>query len=291
LFVLIVAAFLIAAAWHGQSPKVDDRPVIAPHISVPMPAYLDYAGIGLQCSQWQDEAPELVVLGTYGKSKRGADLRFVRLHNKRLPVQHKIMVTACIHGNEPLSTGTVMAFAGRLLSGYGTDAKDVLDSAEIVVIPVVSPDSYPSSRQVDGVDPNRNFDSETPSPTIAALKAIFESERFCAAASGHTHGRVFLTPWGEKNDPCPNEADYQRVVGKMRELSGYRQIRACEMYGKPIQGSEVDWYYKHGAFAIVIEFGTHQQIPSKADIADEFNRTWPAFLHFLNEAPKVKVKP
>ena len=89
----------------------------------------------------------------------------------------------------------------------------------------------------------------------------------------------------------------------MSELTGYRMIKASSMYNHPIFGTELDWYYRNGAFsmtpngkrihrgafAIVMEFGTHQRIPSMEDIKTEFDRTFEAVLHFIKEAPLVEI--
>jgi hypothetical protein len=77
---------------------------------------------------------------------------------------------------------------------------------------------------------------------------------------------------------------------EMGSLSRYRVQRACEMYNRPIYGTEVDWYYRGGAFAIVMEFGTHQRVPSQSDIDSEFQRTFKAVLYFIKEAPLVEIK-
>lgn len=92
----------------------------------------------------------------------------------------------------------------------------------------------------------------------------------------------------------------------MSELSGYRNMRACDMYGNnglnnppiekdqygtPIYGSEVDWYYRNGSFAIVCEFGKHQRVPTDEDTRAEFNLTFTSALHFIREAPLVQVRP
>ena len=105
-----------------------------------------------------------------------------------------------------------------------------------------------------------------------------------------------------------NKADYDRIVGQMCKLSGYRMMRACDMYGAnglnnppiramgegnyglPIHGTEVDWYYRNKAFSIVMEFGTHQRIPTVTDTKTEFDKTWNAALLFIQEGPKVTIK-
>jgi hypothetical protein len=226
------------------------------------------------------------------------------------------LITACIHGNEPWSTATMMWYIGDLLQKYNTDLKikDLLDSREIYFIPVVSPDSYPHSRHVDGVDPNRNFyetsDKKSVKP-VACLQNFFLEIKPNAVLSGHTWGRVYLIPYGDRMENCPDHQEYVKIVGKMSELSDYRYIRACDMYkgngklnnppirtyGKnlndykvmmPIYGTELDWYYKNGSFPVVMEFGTHQRKPTNEEIEYEFEKTYAAVVYFLHEAPLVE---
>jgi hypothetical protein len=268
-----------------------------PNISTAMPAYLDYPGIAQQCQKWAQEAPDLAEYGTYGKTKRGTDICYLRVCNKLdAKPRPKVLLTGCIHGNEPWATVEMMAYCGTLLGEYGKNKEitDLVESRDIYFVPVISPDSYPHSRYVDGVDPNRDFPgpsrpSHQSTPSIAAIQQFFLKIKPNAAISGHTHGRIFLTPFGDKMQVCPNDADYKRIVGKMASMANYRMDRACNMYNRPIHGSEVDWYYRNGAFAIVMELGTHQQRPSVNDIQSEYNRTWAAVKLFIQEAPLVRV--
>jgi predicted deacylase len=270
-----------------------------PSITNPMPAYLDYSKTVQQLEKWKAEAPGLVETGTYGKSARGINIHYIRITNLYdAAPKKKVLITSCIHGNEPLSASTTMAFIGAMLKSYGTDpaVTELINSRDIYFVPVVSPDSYPNSRHVDGVDPNRDFPgpsnpTKQSTPSIKALQNFFLTHRFNAVMSGHTHGRVYLTPHGDKTQLCPNDVDFKRIVGDMSTMSKYRVQRACQMYNKPIFGTEIDWYYRNGAFAIVCEFGTHQSVPSMADIQDEFNRTYKATLHFIKEAPLVQIQP
>jgi len=292
-----------------EAPIVDVIPItpeppppkINYDIADPMPAYLNYEQTVAQLKKWHEEAPELTEIGTYGKSSDGTDLYFIKVRNDRAVKywggKPKVLITACIHGNEPLSASTVMGYIGTILDKYGDDDKitELVDTRDLYFVPVVSPDSYPNSRYVDGVDPNRDFPTErNPNkvsvPPIKALQDFFLKIEPNAVISGHTWGRVYLTPWGDQTRLCPNDDDYKRIIGKMTELSQYRMQRACQMYSRPIYGTEVDWYYRHGAFSIVMEFGTHQRIPSTSDIKTEFDRTFEAVLHFIEEAPKVEVK-
>lgn len=289
---------------HEQAPIVNVTPPIveripeksktpkAPNISIKVPAYLDYANIVQQCKKWNEEAPDLTEIGTYGKSKRGQDLYYIRICNKldKKP-RPTVLITGCIHGNEPWSTGTVMGYIGTLLGEYGKNQEitDLVESRDIYFVPVVSPDSYPHGRHVDGVDPNRDWPgpnrlNHQSTPSIAALQSFFLKIKPKAAISGHTFGRVYLIPYGDTNTRTPHEADYQRIVGKMAEMSQYGIKHCCDVYGRPISGSEIDWYYRNGAFSIVIEYGTHQEKPSQDEINSEFKRTFKSVLLFIKEA-------
>lgn len=281
----------------GPIPAPPVSPPAIPVIKNPRPSYLPYESLVQQLQQWNSEAKDFTEIGTYGQTTKGKQLTYLRIVNRLAPAKKKVLITGCIHGNEPLSTSTVMWYAGVMLSTYGKDAQvtNLLNTRDIYFVPVVSPDSYPNSRHVDGVDPNRDFpgpydwNHKSVKPVDAIAKLMIQ-ERFNAAISGHTFGRIYLTPYGDKNQMSPNESDYQRIVGQMGQKSGYRVDRACNLYGKTIQGSDVDFYYRHGAFAIVMEFGTHQNIPSDNDIQVEFDKTYQSVLLFIREAPLVNVQ-
>jgi hypothetical protein len=335
----IALLFAIGLKWKKQDTRqpIAERPPIerplppepepprtpdTPNINNPTPAYLDYDGIVEKIKEWNQSAPDLTEVGTYGESTRGKKLWYIRVTNKlslekammvknpdfpRLGQEIQsylvnqnnprkvVLITASIHGNEPWSTGCVMAYIGNMLKSYGQDDEitNLIDTRDIYFVPVISPDSYPHSRHVDGVDPNRNFpgprSNNTSVPPVKAIQDLFTKIKPNAVISGHTFGRIYLYPFGDDMDRCPNDSDYQKIIGEMSRLSRYRMDRACNMYNRPIYGSEVDWYYRHGAMAIVMEFGTHQQRPSLSDITSEFDRTYKAVLHFIKEAPEVQI--
>lgn len=264
-------------------------------ITTQIPDYQNYPEIVSQIKEWEQEAPDIVEVATYGISSKDKELYFIRINSspEDKPV---VLITASIHGNEPHSTSTIMAFIGTLLHEYGRvpTITELVDTRDIYFVPVVSPDTYPRSRHVDGVDPNRDFPTiRNPNkrsvPPVRALQTLFKQIQPNAVISGHTFGRVYLTPWGDQSRLCPHEDEFQRIVGKMAELSGYRMQRACQMYGHPIYGTEVDWYYRNGAFAIVMEFSTHQRRPTHKEIERELIMTREAILHFIQEAPLVEI--
>ena len=287
------------APW--QQPPVEQPPskplIRPPKITTQVPGWLNNDQTVSQLKTWHQEAPDLTEVGVYGKSSNGKDVHYIKIEadHGNDEIKPIVLITACIHGNEPLSASTVMGYIGTMLGQYGKDdtVTKLVDSRILYFVPIVSPDSYPRSRRVDGVDPNRNFPTDSnPTkksvPPVEALKKFFNRIKPHAVISGHTYGRVYLTPWGSKTRACPHNSQFQDIVGTMGKLSQYRVQRACELYGRPIYGTEVDWYYKNGAISIVMEFGTHQRIPSQSDIESEFNRTYKAVLHFIDRAPKVR---
>lgn len=277
-----------------ESPK---KPTIS-NITVKTPSHLTYSEIVVQAEKWEQESPELTEVGFYGKTKKNTDICYIRICNKTEKKDRpKVLITGCIHGNEPLSTACVMAYVGNLLDGYGKNKQitELIESRDIFFVPVISPDSYPHSRYVDGVDPNRDFPgpsrpSHKSTPSVQALQNLFLKIKPNSVISGHTFGQVFLIPFGDTKEICENEDDYQYIANKMAKMCNYKIKRICNLYRRPIHGTETDWYYRNGAFSLVIEFGTHQKIPTRKEIESEYQRTWDSMLFFIKESPIVKIK-
>jgi len=295
LFVVLVC--WCGVFWLGRDPETGhiERPK-TPLIGDYTLAYKNYDDIVSMIKGWEHEAPLLVETGTYGKTSGGNDCFYFRLSEETSNPSSKVLVTACIHGNEPWSTSTMMSYAGWLLSEYGKNSRitKILQETEVYFVPVVSPDSYPFSRKVEGVDPNRDFptpkDPERISVTpVQNLRVLFMDIKPNAVLSGHTYGRIFLVPWGDTKEVNPNKEDYERVASEMARSSGYKWMKISQLYGHIISGTEADWYHRNGAFAMVMEFGSHQRKPSESETESEFERTKEAFLFFLEESTKVDV--
>ena len=278
--------------------KVEKQPTSpkTPNISVKTPEFLSYNQTVSQLKKWHEEAPDLTEIGTYGLSAAGKDLYYIKLTNTyKKEKKPAILVHSCIHGNEVHAASNMMAYFGNMLSQYGSNPEitDILDNKEIYFIPVISPDSYPNYRMNEKVDPNRDFPTpQNPehqsSKIIMALREFFWKIKPKSVLSAHTFGRLYMIPYGDSYEKCPHQEDYQRIVGKMAELSNYKMIHTSKLYSKPISGTEVDWYYRNGAFAMVAEFGTHQKKPTTKEIQSEYERTKSAITLFLKESTDVK---
>jgi hypothetical protein len=248
--------------------------------------YEDYRGIQTTLSTWARESKGLASVFTYGTSTRGQPLTGIALKGKN-KFKSSVLIQASIHGNEPLSSTVIMSYLQNLLSGYGKDKEltELIDSRDIYIIPVLCPDSFPHSRYSDGVDPNRNFNGNSVT-AIAAIKKFFLEKKPSACWSGHTYGRLFMYPYGDATQRCVDDGKMLDLYTRMSRLAGYRVLRGCQMYGHPIMGSEIDYYYRQNrSVSVVVEYGSHQRIPSLQDTQIEFNKTWGAFLLWLKEAP------
>jgi hypothetical protein len=301
LFLITSSAFALKHA-RNLGPGEEDRPAEVQRAPLPLEdeeylmSHRSYEEIIDIFGKWESGAPDLVDSGYYGRTSKGTEIFYVKITNEFRPGEDVILLTACIHGNEPWSTSTMMGYVGKLLSSYGKDERitKILNEKTIYFVPVVSPDTYGRQRRVDGVDPNRDFPTlknpqKESAPPVQSLRDFFLEIRPRAALSGHTFGRVFLVPWGDSRTKNPNEEDYRRVASEMSDLAGYRWMNASKLYGSPIVGTEIDWYHRNGAFAMVMEFGTHQRHPSLEDTKTEFDRTLDAFLFFLEESTGVDI--
>jgi hypothetical protein len=275
-----------------EQPSVE--PIKTPKIEQYISSYQTYEEIITRFKRYEKESPELIEIFQYGKSSKGKDLYCIKISNKRKPGANRILVTASIHGNEPLSTSVSMSYILYFLNNYNKDKEltRILNETTIYYVPVVSPDSYPYSRNVDNVDPNRDFPTlKNPDKksilVIENLKKLFSSIKPHSVLSCHTYGRMFLIPYGDSKKDCINHEIYYNLTKKMGDATGYKVLKISQLYGNPIFGTESDWYYRNGALSIVMELGTHQKKPSYEDTKEEFNRTISGFLIFINESPKL----
>lgn len=298
--IVIFLSFLILFLYFYKTPNKEnnkkenkERYPSTPKIEEYIFGYQNTQEILSTFKNWENLAPDLVDVKNYGDSEK---YFYIKICNEYKPGKYKILVTACIHGNEPLSTSTIIAYAGNLLSSYGKNEEitKIINDSTIYFVPVVSPDTYPHSRNVNGVDPNRDFPTLDRSNKVSVepvecLKNLFLNIKPNSVLAGHTYGRVFLIPWGDNRKDNKNIDDYKKIASKMCELSNYNYKRACELYGRPIFGTEIDWYNRNGSFAMVMEFGNHQRKPSLEETKKEFTKTASAFLYFLEESPKIQI--
>ena len=196
-----------------------------------------------------------------GTSLEGRQVRGIRFSGPDLPGNPRALRPAAlfaggIHAREWVSPMTTMYIADRMLENYSTDPAifDIMNSTEIIVIPVQNPDGYEftwaapanrlwrKNRRINGdgsigVDLNRNFgfqwgglgaSTNPANDTYRGTSAFSEPESqifrdFVIAnphiksnIDFHSYSQLLLTPWGW-SDALPTDGDIFRNITSAME--------------------------------------------------------------------------
>lgn len=221
--------------------------------------YKTLAEINTYLTQLTAANPATVSSFTIGNSLLGKPVNGIRITGPDLPGNPKnarpqLMFNGCQHAREWISPMTVMFFADQLIAGYGTDQRitDILNNAEIILIPIVNPDGYDytwttnrlwrKNRRTNGdgsfgVDPNRNWGyqwggegaSTLPSDeTYRGPSAFSEPEtqhlrdfvlanpRMRASIDFHSYSQLILSPWGWTSALPPDAAIFDQLNSDIR---------------------------------------------------------------------------
>ncbi len=264
-------------------------------------AYMNFKTVGSTMKSWAALAPQLAETGTVGPS--GATfLRFSSAvkSGKTLP---KILITAATHGDETISTATVVGMMHRFLSRSGQDPEvdQLLATRDVYFVPVTCAEGYQNdSREVEGRDPNRSFPSPV-NPTRQGtqcardLAQFFEKHRFVGTLDYHASGRLMMYPWSHKSAPVDNEAHdrgFRVLAKKMAELAGYQWGQIPALIGTVAEGSSGDFFYWKGqelgltTCAMAVEVAESKR-PLPSAIGTEVDMNYGALMAFIQESPTV----
>ncbi|KAL7747975.1 hypothetical protein RI367_006723 [Sorochytrium milnesiophthora] len=222
-----------------------------------------------------------------GKSVQGRDIVAYRLSSTKGNRNSKpqIFFQGLQHAREWAATTTVQYIFTQLLTQYGKDAQTtkLLDSAEVIIVPLSNPDGYLYTWSGDrlwrknrrdngdgtyGVDLNRNWDynwgqggssSDTsddtymgPSagsePEVQAMEAFFKQcTRVVAAIDFHTFSQLILRPWGTTSDDTPHEPLYlqasNNVYNTIKSVHGTEYVVEKEIDLYVTSGTAPDYWY------------------------------------------------
>lgn len=198
--------------------------------------------------------PDLVTVFTIGTSLEGRPIRGIRI-TKAPAGSPGVLFNATQHAREWGSTTAVCYIADRLVSGHGSDPRitALLDRAWVDVIPVVNPDGYVYSWDVNrlwrknrrnngdgsfGVDLNRNWAfqwggggaSTVPSddtyrgpsafsePESAAMRDYFVANPTVVGhIDFHAYSQLILSPWGYTTAAPPNAVGLSALGNEMKD--------------------------------------------------------------------------
>ena len=108
--------------------------------------YHDYAAQQAIVRQLAQAYPDLLQVGTYGKSYQGRDLALLSVTNAKTgPIEDKpaFLLVAAFDGGETFTTDLVLYFLNHLLTRYGSDQEitNILDTRGFYILPNANPDA------------------------------------------------------------------------------------------------------------------------------------------------------
>jgi murein tripeptide amidase MpaA len=202
--------------------------------------------------------PSLATLMSIGKTYENRDIWLIKLTANSGAPKKTAFLDFGIHAREWISPATGAYIINELLTKYATggDAKTILDSWELHIVPVLNPDGYayshsrermwrknrkPVSGTCFGVDLNRNFGyqfntggssasacadtfhggSAMSENEAKALQSYMTGKQWTTYLTFHSYGQWWFTNWGYTTADPPNFA-----ILKQKAAIGANAIRA-----------------------------------------------------------------
>jgi len=240
--------------------------------------------------------PTLTTRQSAGTSIQGREIPAIRITGPGDPSQRPVVfINGGQHAREWVSPAVVTYIAERLLEDYGSNPRvtDLVNSAEIVIVPVANPDGYVYSwtsqrlwrknrRGNYGVDLNRNWaqgwggegsSGQTDSdiyrgtapfsePETASIRdyVLADSGRLAASIDYHSYSQLILWPWGYDfvDPPEPDLTRFQTIGFGIRDqilnAGGVPYTPEAAYDLYLASGTAQDWFYgATGSLAYTIE--------------------------------------
>jgi carboxypeptidase D len=231
--------------------------------------YTSYYSLMSICSTMETDYPHLAKRFSIGKSVQDRELVGVRIRAGAVPKQKKIKLVGNMHGDETVGRELLIKLMQHLLSNSDTDAdiQQLLQVAEIHILPSMNPDGYNAGRRTNalGYDLNRNFPDQyfgqiTPQqPETKAIITWSARENFTLSANFHGGDLVANYPYDGNREyksgheaPTPDDAAFKRIAlayaANHPEMSQSRHFPGGITNGAKwyvLYGGMQDWNYIH----------------------------------------------
>lgn len=268
---------------------------------------------------------DFVTYHTYGKSGRGRDLFYIKISDQdavtysgdKEPI---IEMDAATHGDEWITTEATLRHIETLVKQYAdgdSRVRNIFDNSEVVYIPIVSPDSFQRSRNVNGLDPNRSFpgldgrgNPQKPKGRLPAIDGLISKiyDGLNPVATLNWHGApqqgMIMYAWGYSKGKYPEAKHHPHFKGaasKMNaEVSGtkYRTGTIADVIYAASNSSADYVYLKRNSqvgknsdsrsYALAIEFSGGQKKPPVSRIDHYTKETFGIALAYLEYFSKNK---
>ncbi len=244
---------------------------------------------------------------------------------KEADTKPALFYTGSIHAREWVGIELSLAFAEFILDHIDFDPQlnSILTNSTLYMVPCANPDGFEYSREhfsfwrknrrqnADGsfgVDLNRNFSvgftpnkntssnvysgpSAFSEPETLALKNFVEDHsNITIALDYHSQGNVFFPAHNFIHEDAIDATDLNTLAANMaEEIKKYSDREYGIHMGKPpthlISGSGREFYYSHGALALVVEVGTRNISDYKENMREHVQENIPALVYALKETP------
>jgi len=222
-------------------------------------AYHSYQELASDLRSLATSYPGLAQLHILGKSLENRNIYALKISDNVSLKENeaKVAFLGCHHAREWISVEVPLLIGRNLLENYNGDSriKNLVDSAEIWIIPLVNPDGleysilnyrlWRKNRRFNqdgsyGVDLNRNYSyqwaydnlgsspeprAETyrgtapfSEPETEAVKNLFLKNSFQAAISYHSYSQIILYPWGFMDQATDQEELLSQLAAQMASL-------------------------------------------------------------------------
>lgn len=233
--------------------------------------------------------PGLVEAFDVGLSLEGRPIRGLKIASG--DDKPAMLINAGQHAREWIAVMASMCAAESFVARAEEPAvASLLEQLEIIVVPVVNPDGYAYSWEVErlwrknrrdghGVDLNRNFSvawgaegssgnpeagnyrGEAPfsePETVAVRDLVDANPHIVSHVDLHSFGQLVLYPWGFTDEPAPAVQTLAALATDLADALGFpHEAQHTPLQGAlfyPAAGNMPDWTYgEHGVFAFTFE--------------------------------------
>lgn len=215
-------------------------------------------------------------------SKKGREIRVLRVENKILQPQLRFLIQGGVHGNEKLPVEFVNWLANRLAAGVGPLSELAMrENTAFDLIPEVNPDGVSANTRPNsaGVNLNRNFgvlwglSRESPGPEAFSepetngIRELFVLNRYIGAVDIHGYAEWVVAPSSPTAVQGQQEADSVNVKSNINLyldwMNGLKNLLSLLPGGKyqlvtPAElgdgGAFEDWaFWSKKSFAVCLE--------------------------------------
>ncbi|KAL5478077.1 hypothetical protein EMCRGX_G024955 [Ephydatia muelleri] len=166
----------------------------------------------------------------------------------------KIYLQSLIHAREWITGAVLMYSVNHLLTHYGKDLEvtKILDTVEIVAVPIVNPDGYSYTWTSDRLwRKNRDGTQTSVERMLLVPQQTRKNSPIVGAIDIHSYGQLVLRPWGYTLNPSGDDGKLsalgEKLVEAMKKSTGQTYTSELSYGLYQANGIASDWFYSEDA--------------------------------------------